>query len=100
MRYFRVVADNPKPTFNPIGEYVHNQKTYDVYYAALASASGSSVPTTRYTVRDGDTLKSIAKSYYQDESKWTVIYAVNSSLRRPGQNDLPAGLVVKVPVIP
>jgi hypothetical protein len=97
MRYFHTLAQNRKPKFNPIREYVNNQKTYDVFYAALF---GSAVPTTRYTVREGDTLKSIAKSYYQDETKWTVIVAANSRLRRANQQELPAGLVLEIPVLP
>jgi hypothetical protein len=96
-RYYHAVTQNAKPQFNPIREYVNNQKSYDIF---LASIRGSSVPTTRYTVQQGDTLKSIAKSYYHDESKWTVIVAVNSRLRRANQQDLPAGLELEIPVMP
>ena len=96
-RYFHALKHNVKPNFNPIREYVNHQGLYDVF---LASLRGSAVPTTRYTVREGDTLKSIAKSYYQDETKWTVIVAANSRLRRANQQELPAGLVLEIPVLP
>lgn len=56
-----------------------------------SSSSGSTSTTTTYTVKKGDTLSGIAKAFYGNSSKWTLIYNANkdkiknSNLIYPGQ---------------
>lgn len=58
------------------------------------------IPAINYTVKKGDTVKSIAKKYFGANSKWRQVYQVNkdvipSSLKiKPGQK-----LVIPVPVV-
>lgn len=40
----------------------------------------STSSTTKYTIKKGDTLWSIAQKYYSDGSKWETIYKANKSI--------------------
>jgi Transglycosylase SLT domain/LysM domain len=49
-----------------------------------------------YTVKSGDTLKSIAHTYYEDESYWITLWNDNSTITDP--ENLPKGLRIRVRV--
>jgi len=45
------------------------------------SAPTSSVPTSQeYTIKSGDSLSKIAKQFYGDASKWSVIHMANKDI--------------------
>lgn len=50
-----------------------------------------------HTVGANDTLWSIAKKYYNDGSKWTVIWNANKPMRSGDPNKIYKGEVVKIP---
>lgn len=50
----------------------------------------------RYTVKSGDTLRSIAKDLYDDVNKWRTIATANK-LRVPGTAKLTANKVLRIP---
>lgn len=58
------------------------------------------IPAINYTVKKGDTIKSIAKKYFGANSKWKQIYQVNQDVVSPSLK-LKAGqkLVLPVPVV-
>lgn len=55
-----------------------------------------SVPKT-YTVKSGDCLYNIAKTFYGDGSKYTKIYDANKSVIGPNPNLIKAGQVLTIP---
>ena len=55
--------------------------------------------TGTYTVRQGDTLSSIAQRFYGNSADWTWLYHVNSAVIS-NPNDIYAGQVLKVPSDP
>lgn len=59
------------------------------------AASTVRQPAT-HTVRPGDTLSSIARTVYNDSSKWRDIYNANRDQMKK-ENDLKAGQVLKIP---
>jgi LysM repeat protein len=54
---------------------------------------------TRYTIRSGDSLSSIANRFYQNPDAWPVLYWANHSKIR-WANIIAAGQVLRVPVKP
>lgn len=54
----------------------------------------------RYTVRPGDTLSTIARSYYGQASRWRYLYNVNRDTIGPNPNSLQAGDVLEIPPFP
>ncbi|MCS7180499.1 MAG: LysM peptidoglycan-binding domain-containing protein, partial [bacterium] len=49
-----------------------------------------------YTIKKGDTLKKIAYKYYNDTSKWKVIYEVNKNIIK-NPNNLTPGIKIYIP---
>jgi nucleoid-associated protein YgaU len=69
--------------------------------AATASPTpdGSATPRPvehRYIVRNGDTLREIARELYGDEGKWTVILEANRSVI-PDPDNLTVGTSLLIP---
>jgi LysM repeat protein len=54
---------------------------------------------TRYTVRAGDSLSTIAQRVYHDRNAWPVIYWANHK-QIPWANDIKAGQVLQIPAKP
>ncbi|MBI4803271.1 MAG: conjugal transfer protein TraF [Elusimicrobia bacterium] len=52
----------------------------------------------RYVTRKEDTLQSLAKAFYWDPDKWTVIRDANPKIKDP--HVIPEGIVVIIPQIP
>ena len=51
-----------------------------------------------YTVRAGDTRKSIAERAYNNANKWRLIYNVNKKeLENLRDRPLPAGMILHIP---
>ena len=69
--------------------------------AQLLAASRQAVASTatKYTVRSGDSLSTIAGRFYHDQAAWTVIYWANRS-KIPSANDISAGQVLRIPAKP
>lgn len=61
---------------------------------ATQSAPASAAVQKTYTVRRGDTLRSIAKRLYGDEKRWRDIAAANTALNR---KKLRQGQIVNLP---
>src|SRR5205823_2027100 len=53
--------------------------------------------TTTYTVRDGDSLWSIAQQFYGDGNQWNKIYDANKQVIGPDPNNIRAGMVLTIP---
>ncbi|MBI2070510.1 MAG: LysM peptidoglycan-binding domain-containing protein [Elusimicrobia bacterium] len=47
-----------------------------------------------HTVKTGDTLKSLAREYYDDESQWTKIYKANEGRLRRGGETTPGQILI------
>jgi hypothetical protein len=63
----------------------------------VARVSGTGTAgSTRYTVRAGDTLSSIAQQVYGDGRQWQLICDANQSVIGPDRTRLPAGTVPTV----
>ena len=58
------------------------------------SSGGSAATASSYTVRDGDTLRTIALTFWGDESLWFLIADANGL---NGTEPLPAGMVLVIP---
>ena len=58
---------------------------------------GNSASKNRHTVELGDTLRSIAKEYYDDECMWAGIYNFNIKQIGPNPELLTPGLTLKLP---
>jgi LysM repeat protein len=69
--------------------------------AELLAASRQAVASTatKYTVRSGDSLSTIAGRFYHDQAAWTVIYWANRSKVRSA-NDISVGQVLRIPAKP
>jgi N-acetylmuramoyl-L-alanine amidase len=69
--------------------------------AELLAASRQAVASTatKYTVRSGDSLSTIARRFYHDQAAWTVIYWANRS-KIPSANDISVGQVLRIPAKP
>ena len=77
---------NPTPTPEPTPEPTPKPIRKD-----LANAS-------KYTVKAGDTLRSIAKYFYGRASKWKKIYDANKDLI-PASQKLKKGMTLKIPAL-
>ncbi|MGH3169707.1 MAG: LysM peptidoglycan-binding domain-containing protein [Trebonia sp.] len=63
------------------------------------AAKQRSATATRYTVKSGDTLSSIAQRFYKSTSYWPVLYWANHGQIHYA-NDINAGQVLTIPVKP
>jgi nucleoid-associated protein YgaU len=63
-----------------------------------APAPPKPVAVNCYTVKQGDSLSSIAKHYYGDTKKWTLLYDVNKSHIKDPDKIFP-GMVLTIPEI-
>lgn len=54
----------------------------------------------RYTVRPGDTLSTIARTYYGQATRWRYLYNVNRETIGANPNALQAGDVLEIPPFP
>lgn len=52
-----------------------------------------------YVLKAGDTLLSIAQDYYQERSKWSVIYYANEAALGGNLVDLPEGVALNIPCV-
>ena len=50
-----------------------------------------------YVLQQGDTLLSVAQTYYQERSKWSVIYYANEEALGGNLVDLPEGVSLNIP---
>jgi len=50
-------------------------------------------------LKDGDTLLSVAQTYYAERSKWSVIYYANEDALGGNLVDLPSGVTLNIPCI-
>jgi polar amino acid transport system substrate-binding protein len=66
-------------------------------FASLAQAQEDCGRT--YVLQEGDTLLSIAQDYYQDRSKWSVIYYENEDALGGNLVDLPSGATLNIPCV-
>ena len=68
----------------------------DVVAAGEGGDTGEGSLPRSYVVRKGDTLYSLARRFYNDQSKWRLIYEANrASLRDP--NHIQVGQVLTIP---
>lgn len=61
-----------------------------------ASLRGSGSPGVAHRVQSGDTLRSLAKVYYNDESKWKIIYNANKG-SLSGRETVKPGEILIIP---
>jgi LysM repeat protein len=66
---------------------------------AVTSAPAAPAAPATYTVREGDSLSSIAARVYHDQAAWPVLFWANHSKVR-WANDISVGQVLKVPAKP
>jgi polar amino acid transport system substrate-binding protein len=52
-----------------------------------------------YVLQQGNTLLSIAQDYYQERSKWSVIYYANEEALGGNLVDLPTGVTLNIPCV-
>jgi LysM repeat protein len=67
--------------------------------AASQQAVAQQAGATRYTVKSGDTLSTIAQRVYHDQAAWPVIYWANRK-QIHWANDITAGQVLQIPAKP
>lgn len=79
--------------------------------AAEVAAGGSRVepddeqpaapgPSRRYTVKDTDTLSSIAQQFYGDSNRWRLIYNANRQTLGPDPDRIPSDVTIILPPAP
>ncbi len=88
---------NP-PSVNPVPVQPKPDTGADVSDGADTSISKTLVYARTYTVKDGDTLKSLAKKYYGKSSKWKKIYDANKN-KIPASQKLKKGMKLTIPAI-
>ena len=54
-------------------------------------------PIKEYRTLPGDTLRSIARKEYGDESKWELLYETNKRILEDPQAEIFPGTVLKIP---
>jgi nucleoid-associated protein YgaU len=60
-------------------------------------APPAKLPTKFHTVKEGETLSSIAQEYYGDPNDYTLIYEANKEEIGPDPDQIKVGLKLKVP---
>lgn len=69
-------------------------------FSAIAGAAVAQEDCGRtYVLQQGDTLLSIAQEYYQERSKWSVIYYANEEALGGNLVDLPQGVTLNIPCV-
>ena len=74
------------------------EKAHEAHLAHVAHLTQVSLPT-RYTVKSGDSLATIAQRFYHNPDAWPVLYWANHS-QIQWANEIQTGQVLKVPVKP
>jgi nucleoid-associated protein YgaU len=67
--------------------------------ARTTARDGDAAGARRHTVREGDTLTSLAKRYYGDEAKSAALFRVNRAVLT-SPNELPPGTDLVIPALP
>jgi len=67
--------------------------------AAQQSAAKSATASKKYTVKEGDTLSTIAKHFYAEDAAWPVIYYANRGQIK-WANQISAGQKLAIPAKP
>jgi hypothetical protein len=88
---FTAIAANTMATFNPIRVYLSDP----AFFNALPGPGEP--PTNVYNVQPGDSLSRIAQLFYNDASKWPVIYAANRDVIGPNPNLILPGQSLDIP---
>ena len=70
--------------------------------APTTPAETTTVPagSQKYVIQNGDTFWTMAEHFYQDGSKWPVIYKANKRLLGDNPNRLPVGKTLIIPPAP
>lgn len=105
-------SDGPDPVVKISLKQYREYGTKTVYISETDTGTTASVEETRstesspepstdqtYTVVDGDCLWNIAKYFYGDGSKYTVIYEANQSIIGGNPNLIYAGQVLTIPAL-
>ena len=58
-----------------------------------------SQPSTEYTVKKGDTLSSLAKTFYHDGGEWGIIFSANKETLKGNPNRLSVGTKLVIPAV-
>jgi LysM repeat protein len=74
------------------------EKAHEAHLAHVAHLAKVSLPT-RYTVKSGDSLATIAQRFYHNPDAWPVLYWANHSQIK-WANEIQTGQVLKVPAKP
>jgi LysM repeat protein len=74
------------------------EKAHEAHLAHVAHLAKVSLPT-RYTVKSGDSLATIAQRFYHNPDAWPVLYWANHS-QIQWANEIQTGQALKVPVKP
>ena len=56
-------------------------------------------PATDYVVKDGDTLSSLAKTFYHDGAEWEIIFDANKETLNGKPNFLKIGTKLVIPAV-
>lgn len=81
---------------DPSTDYYAPTSSTSSYSYTDGSTAGSTTTGNRHVVAKGDTLYSLARSYYNDQSKWRAIYEANRSAI-PDPNKLKVGQELVIP---
>lgn len=65
--------------------------------AVRASASENKPSVTQYTVKEGDNLVAIGKTYYNSDTAWNDIYKANTEVIGANPNKIYAGQILTLP---
>jgi len=93
------IREEPQPAATAIPAIATVPRPALASPSVLPSPSPSAPPATTgqtYTVRSGDTLSSIAQSFYGDPTEWRPIFEANRDLL-PSPDALQAGQSLRIP---